>query len=208
MNDMIQELIRLWQRRNIQGFYCRDKADAAAKALEIIPQAATVGISGSMTLNQLELVKKLQGRGSKVFDQYAPGLSLEESLALRRKGAEAEIYLASANAVALTGELVFLSAYGNRISGVSYASNTIIICGVNKVVPGLNEALKRAREHATPLNCKRLGWNTPCFADGICRKDICLSPEYKRMCCQILIVEAEVMAGRLKVIMVGEELGY
>jgi len=209
MNNKIEGLIGLWQKRNILGFYCRDKAEVVAKALELIPQGAGVGISGSVTLEQLGLVKRLEERGNPVFNQYKPGLALEDNLALRRQGAtQADCYLASANAVSEKGELVFFSGYGNRIAGISYAKNVIVVCGINKLAPDLDGALKRAREHATPLNCKRLNWNTPCFKDGICRKDICLFPEYKRMCCQILIIEAEVMAGRVKVIMVGEELGF
>jgi hypothetical protein len=106
------------------------------------------------------------------------------------------------------GELVFFSAYGNRTAGISYARNVIVVCGINKLTKDLEAALNRARQYATPLNCKRLNWNTPCFQDGICRKEICLFPEYKRMCCQILIIEAEVVADRLKVIFVGEDLGF
>lgn len=208
MDQRIGSLINNWQKRNIQGFYCQNKEEAVDKILEIIPQTAAIGISGSLTLDQLGVLKRLGERGNCVFNQYAPGITREENLNIRRLGAQADFYLASANAIAVTGELVFFSAYGNRISGISNAKNVIIAASVNKIAQNLDEALRRAREYATPLNSKRLNWNTPCFKDGICRKDICLFPEYKRMCCQVLIIEAEVTPERLKVILVEENLGF
>jgi len=208
MDEKIVNLIKNWQKRNILGIYCDSKEQAADKILEIITPSASVGISGSQTLEQLGIVKRLEVRGNKVFNQYKAGISRDENLELRRQGAQADYYLASANAISLKGELVFYSGYGNRTAGISYAKNLIVVCGINKLTPNVDEALKRAREYATPLNCKRLNWNTPCFKDGICRKEICLFPEYKRMCCQVLIIEAEVTADRLKVVLVGENLGF
>lgn len=208
MEERINNLIKRWQKRNISAFFCNNKEEAVNKISEIIPLEATVGISGSVTLDQLTAVKHLEARGNKIFSQYKPGISREESLDLRKQGTLADYYLASANAISQGGELVFFSGYGNRTAGIAYAKNVIIVCGINKIAPTLEEALKRAREFATPLNCKRLNWNTPCVIDGICRREICLFPEYKRMCCQLLIIEAEVTPSRLKVILVNEALGF
>lgn len=208
MDTRINTLIGNWQKRNILAIYCEDKAKAADKILEIIPQGASVGFSGSQTLEQLGILKRLEARSNKVFNPYKTGISREENLEIRKLGSQADYFLASANAISLKGELVFFSGYGNRIAGVSYAKNVIVVCGINKITSNIDEALKRAREYATPLNCKRLNWNTPCFKDGICRKEICFFPDYKRMCCQILIIEAEVTPDRLKVILVGENLGF
>ena len=208
MDKRIDELINNWQKRNISGFYCKNKEQATDKILEVIPQSASIGISGSVTLDQLGIIKRLGDRGNNIFNQYKPGLSRENNLALRRLGTQADFYLASANAISESGELVFFSAYGNRISGISYARNVILVCGINKITPDLDQAIKRAREYVTPLNCKRLDWNGFCRNNGVCRKEICFSPEYKRMCCQILIIEAEVSPGRLKVFLVGGNLGY
>ena len=190
------------------GLFALDKEEAANKILEIIPASGSVGFSGSMTLGQLGIVKRLDARGNRVINPYKAGRAKEESLELRRQGAAADYYLASPNAVSEKGELVFFSAYGNRTAGISYARNVIVIAGINKLTPNIQSAVARSREYATPLNCKRLSWNTPCLEDGICRQEICLFPEYKRMCCQALIIEAEVAPDRLKVILVGENLGF
>ncbi|MDD5669635.1 MAG: lactate utilization protein, partial [Candidatus Omnitrophica bacterium] len=169
---------------------------------------ATVGLSGSQTLDQIGVVRGFESHKCEVFNQYKAGLSKEESREIRRKGISADYYLASPNAIAATGELVFFSAYGNRISGVANAKNVVLVAGINKITDSFPEAVKRAREYATPLNCKRLNWDTPCFKDGICRQSQCFFPEYKRMCCQILIIEAEIIPGRINVILTGESLGY
>lgn len=208
MKRRIENLIKRWQKRNISGFYYDNKDRAIDKILEIIPLSASVGISGSVTLDTLGIVKRLEGRGNKTFNQYKTEISRQESLELRKRGSRADYYLASANAISEKGELVFFSGYGNRTSGIAYADNLIVVAGVNKITPDIQAALKRAREHATPLNCKRLNWNSPCFKDGICREEICLFPEYKRMCCQVLIIEAEINPERMKVILIDEDLGF
>ncbi|MBM3250220.1 MAG: lactate utilization protein [Candidatus Omnitrophica bacterium] len=208
MEAMFEELIRLWKKRNIAGFSCADRESARQKILEMIPQNATIGFSGSVTLDELGIIRELASRGNQVFNPYLESLSREEGLEVRRRATQADYYLASANAVSQKGELVFFSGLGNRTAGVAYAKNLIVVCGINKLTPDLDSALKRAREYATPLNCKRLKWNTPCLADGICRKEICLFPEYRRMCCQILILEADALPDRMKVLLVEESLGF
>jgi len=191
MEQKIDTLVKDWQKKNISGLYCENKEKAKDKILEIIPVSSSIGFSGSVTLEQLDILKHLESRGNKIFNPYKTGLSRDESLELRRQGAQADYYLASANGISEKGELVFLSAYGNRTAGISYAKNVIIVSGVNKIAKNLDAALKRAREYATPLNYKRLNW-----------------PTDKRMCCQILIIEAEVTPDRLKVILIGETLGF
>jgi hypothetical protein len=185
------ELLDIWRKKNISGIFCAKKEDALNKILEAIPESASVGFSGSVTLEELGVIQKLEQRDNLVFNPYNPGISREESLNIRRIASGADFYLASPNAISETGELVFLSAYGNRISGISYAKNVIIVCGINKLTKNLDDALNRARQYATPLNYKRLNWDSS-----------------KIMICQTLIIEAEVTTDRLKVILVGENLGF
>ncbi|MCM8789955.1 MAG: lactate utilization protein, partial [Candidatus Omnitrophica bacterium] len=128
--------------------------------------------------------------GNKVFNQYKPGISREEKLKIRNQGAQADYYLSSANAISQNGEFVFLSAFGHRIAGIANAKNVIIVSGTNKLTVNLDDAIKRAKEYATPLNYQRLNWDAS-----------------KIMCCQDLIIEAEFAPGRLKVILIDEKLG-
>jgi len=208
VDKKIADLIECWNKRNIRGLYCSSREEAVNKILEIIPASASIGLSGSVTLEQLDIIRLLEARGNQVINQGKPGISRQESLELRRKGAQADYYLASANAISQNGELVFFSAFGNRSAGIAYAKNVIIVAGINKLTANIEEAMKRARDYATPLNCKRLDWDSACFKDGTCRKEICFSPVYKRMCCQIMVIEAEATPDRLQVILVGDNLGF
>ncbi len=208
MEKRIEELFKNWQMRNLKGFYFEKKDQVQEKILELIPKFTTVGFSGSQTLKQLEIIELLESRGNLVFNQYNSKLTPEESLKTRNQGAQADFYLCSANGIAQSGELVFFSAFGHRIAGIANAKNVIVVAGVNKITSGLDTAIIRAREYVTPRNCQRLNWDTPCFKDGRCHNEICFYPEYKRMCCQILIIEAEINPGRLKIILLGEDIGF
>ena len=208
LEKRLEDLLKNWKKRNIEGCYFEKKDPIRQRIFDLIPGNATIGFSGSQTLEQLEIIKMLEVRGNTVFNQYDPKLSRQESLELRKRGALADFYLCSANAIAQSGELVFFSAHGQRIAGIADAKNVIVVAGINKITDGLDSAIRRAREYATPLNSRRLKWNTPCFSEGKCRNEICFYPDYKRMCCQILIIEAELNPERLKVILAGEELGF
>ncbi|MDD4941231.1 MAG: lactate utilization protein [Candidatus Omnitrophica bacterium] len=207
MNEQMQQLLDNLKRRNFEALYCQTRDDVHAAIMDRIQESATVGFSGSQTLEQLEIVEMLQSRGNNVLNQYDPNLSRDESLRIRRLSIQSDCYLCSANAVSMAGELVFLSAYGHRIAAIAAASRVIVVCGTNKVVADRAAAIKRAREHAAPLNVKRLHWDTPCAKDGICHEDICFAPEYIRMCCQMFVLESEVDPERLTVIIAGETLG-
>jgi hypothetical protein len=191
VDKKIENLLQVWQKRNIQGIFCANKNDALKKILEIIPLTASVGLSGSVTLSELEVASRLEARRNQVFNQAKPGLSRQESMQLRQEGALADYYLVSANAISLNGEMVFLSAWGQRIAGIANAKNVIVVAGVNKLTTDLDAAVKRAKEYATPLNYKRLNWDAS-----------------RIMCCQTLVIEAEAVPDRLKIILVGESLGF
>jgi hypothetical protein len=208
MDQRITGLIANLKRRNINGIYVRSRKDAVNKIRQFILKESSVGISGSKTLDELGVVAHLEAAGYRVFNQYKPGISRKQSLRIRNLGSRADYFLTSCNAISRFGEMVFFSGYGHRTSGIANADNVIVVCGLNKITPDLDQALKRSREHATVLNCRRLDWKSACLKDGLCHKDICLEPDYKRMCCQLLIIESEVNPDRLKVIIVGETLGF
>lgn len=208
MEQRVANLIANLKRRNIEGIYLDSKDKAKERIKQSILKSSSVGISGSKTLDELGIVVDLEASNYEVFNQFKPGISREQIIQMRNLGSRADYFLTSCNAVSEEGELVFLSAYGHRSSGIANADNVIVVCGLNKIVSNLNQALKRSREQATVLNCKRLNWNAACLKDGLCRKEVCLAPDYKRMCCQVLIIESEINPERLKVIIVGEELGF
>lgn len=204
----VADLIANLNKRNIVGMYCEDKDAAHKKILEFVSESATVGFSGSQTLEQLEVIEMLESRGNLIYNQYDPQLSRDESMKIRKQGTMADFYLTSANAVSRQGELFFLTAYGHRSAGIADAKNVIVVIGRNKIAETAAAAMERARKVATPKNCQRLKWDTPCAVDGVCRSDVCFAPQYVRMCCQWLIIESEMNPDRLTVLIVGEDLGF
>ena len=75
---------------------------------------------------------------------------------------------------------------------------------MNKVVTDVESAVKRIRNIATPANTVRLERKTPCASTGRCAD--CLSPQ--TICCSTVITRYSLVPDRIKVVLVGEELGY
>jgi hypothetical protein len=80
----------------------------------------------------------------------------------------------------------------------------IVVAGVNKIVPDAAAAEQRIRTAAAPLNAKRLSCKTPCAVTGECAD--CRSEQ--RICCSTVILHQQRVSGRIKVLLVGEELGF
>ena len=75
---------------------------------------------------------------------------------------------------------------------------------MNKIVTDVEEGIKRVHNFASPPNTVRLGKDTPSAHYGHCGN--CLSEDC--ICCQTVITRKSRVPGRIKVILVGEELGY
>lgn len=193
------------ERRNTQVILVSDGEAATAKALEMIPKGATVGLGGSLTVQQIGLLKALRSGHYTLFDQYAKGLSPDESLQMRRKGLLADHFVTGTNAVTLDGRLVNLDGAGNRVAALTYGPRkVIVVVGRNKIVGDVDQALDRIWNLAAPLNAARLNRKTPCTETARCED--CSSPE--RICNHLLITERQTAPGRLTVILVDQDLGF
>ncbi len=201
-----REVIAALEKRRMQGSYAPTADIARKEVLETIPEGATVFRNGSMTTVGMGLwdeIRKISG--VKVIDPYDPGLSPEESLEMRRKGLSADVMIASSNAVTMDGELVNLDGMGNRVAAMCFGpEKVILVVGMNKVVPDLEEAMARVKHYAAPVNAIRLGLKNPCVEDGLCHD--CRSPQ--RICNMWSIIEGHMIKDRIHVKLVGENLGY
>jgi hypothetical protein len=116
----------------------------------------------------------------------------------------ADVFLTSANGLSLTGEMVNIDGYGNRVSAIVFGPKTVlVIAGMNKVCDTLEDAVTRARTVAAPLNQQRFMLDNPCTVTGTCadcKSQTCI-------CNQILITRHCRPVGRIKFILVGEDLG-
>ncbi len=202
-----ESVIQNLKKRNINGIYCRTTKEAVAEVCRMIPEGATVALGGSVTIMQSGLLDELRRKNIDLLDRYRSGITAEEVEAVMARGMTADVQLMSCNAVTSDGKLVNEDGRGNRVAGLIFGPKKVIMMvSVNKIVPSVEDGIKRIREIAAPLNCIRLGLDTPCVRTGFCDDDNCFPPE--RVCSQITIIESNRQKGRLTVVFVGEELGY
>lgn len=189
----------------IESLVVGSAGEASREVLAIIGNGATVGLGGSRTLEEIGLLEALRKGDYTLYDQYREGLGREESMHLRKQGTHADYFVSGSNAITEDGKIVNVDGLGNRLAGFCFGPGTVIIvAGRNKIVPDVDAALKRVRNVAAPMNAMRVGVKTPCVKTGKCTD--CDSPE--RICNLTLIIERQGIKGRMKVILINEDLGF
>ena len=202
--NLANTIIKNMAKKNMEGYYCATSAEAVEKALSLMPEGASGTWGGSMTLTECGLMDALKTANYEIIDRDT-AKTPEEARVMYSKQVMADYYLMSTNALTIDGELVNIDGRANRVSCLCWGpQNVIIIAGMNKVAPDVESAIKRVRNIAAPPNCVRLSKNTPCAQTGKCGD--CYSPE--SICSQILVTRRSSAPNRIKVILVGEELGY
>lgn len=196
-------LVKNLKSRHFEAYYCATKADALNKALELIPEESTVGWGGVMSAHQIGLIEALHKGNYRPIDREKC-TTPEEKLQAAKDSMFADIFLTGANALSLDGEMVNIDGTGNRVAAIVYGpKEVLVIAGMNKVSDTLEDAVTRARSVAAPLNQQRFGLNNPCTTTGTCadcKSETCI-------CNQILITRHCRPVGRIKFILVGEDLG-
>ncbi|MGP3777344.1 lactate utilization protein [Halanaerobium saccharolyticum] len=199
-----ENLIRNFEKRNIEAFYVKDSKAATAKVLELIKERTSVSWGGSMTLGEIGIFDKLKAGDYKLLDRATASNSAEKEK-IYHQALSADYYLMSSNAITQAGELVNVDGNGNRLAALIYGpKNVIIVAGMNKVTVDQESAVKRVRNQAAPANSVRLDQKTPCAKTGYCSS--CQIDD--TICCQTVITRRSRQDGRIKVILVGEELGF
>ena len=174
---------------------------------EIIPKVNPKSISwgGSMTFTASGLYEALKDDPSyHILDTYDKSLTPEEMVERRRQSLLVDLFITGTNAVTETGMLVNLDMIGNRICGMTFgAKHVIILVGRNKIVPDLDEAMFRIKNYVAPANAMRLDKKTPCAKTGYCED--CKSPD--RICNTWTVTEKSFPKGRVRVVLINEDLG-
>lgn len=208
--NQAETIIKNLAKRKMQGFYCENVEDAKKKLVELLAQSGdntsskkTVGYGGSMTLDENGFKDAVKAAGHELIirENYKTAEELKEC---KSKLVNADAFLMSTNAITLDGELVNIDGRGNRVSFLIYGpESVIIIAGMNKVVSNIEDGIRRVRNVATPPNCVRLNCKTPCAVTGKCGE--CFGDS---ICCQFVVTRMSRVPDRIKVILVGQELGY
>ncbi len=197
-------LVKNLQSRHFEAYYCADKAAALEKALELIPKGATVGWGGAHSCEEIGLMEALNAGEYNAIDR-SKCKTPEEKLQAMKDCMFADVFLTGANGLSLDGQMVNIDGTGNRVAAIVYGpAMVLVVAGMNKVMDTLEDAITRARTVAAPINKQRFPNQTPCEVTGTCGD--CKSAEC--ICNQILITRNSRPAGRIKFILVGEDLGF
>ena len=174
-------------------------AAEAAAYLDSAIDGTTVGIGGSMTVQQMGLHEKLAAH-NEVHWHWTDGPEA------RAKAAHADVYITSANGLTENGEVINIDGAGNRVASTLYGHKRVyFIIGRNKLAPTYDEALWRARNIASPKNAQRLGKKTPCAVKGDRCYD-CKSPD--RICRSLVVLWGPPIGMETEVVLVDEDLGF
>ena len=205
MNELLQKAAEGLKRRGFDVAVFSSSAEATDYILADIPEGASVAVGGSMTVQQLALHERLRERGHAVLWHWE--VPPQERPALLHRAMACDAYLCSANALTEDGLIVQIDGNGNRVGAMCYGPQTVhVVVGRNKLVSGgEQQAVRRIKQIACPLNARRQGLNTPCAAiDGGCDMTQCKSS----MCSVTASFERAPGGKRTQVVLIDEDLGY
>ena len=201
-------------KNNMEFYYAETKNDVRDIVKSLIKKGDVITNGGTMTMAECGIADLLRSPDYTYLDRT--GKSREEAEEIYIQAFSADVYISSSNAITEDGVLYNVDGNSNRVAAIAYGpKSVIIIAGYNKIVQNLNEAEIRVKRESAPPNCVRLDCPTPCRETGECvslskttgqMTDGCAGDG--RICCNYLISAKQRHKGRIKVILVGEELGY
>ncbi|NLB79112.1 MAG: lactate utilization protein [Clostridiaceae bacterium] len=205
INKQITRTMDNLVKNNMTAVFVENKDQVVAEVAEYIKEGEQVSVGGSMTLFETGIIDNLRSGRYNFLDRYMENMSRAQMDEIFRKSFFSDTYLTSTNAITENGELYNVDGYGNRVAAMIYGpKSVIVVAGINKIVKDLDQAVERVRRIAAPANSIRLDKNTPCTKTGYCvdcKKD-------DRICCSYTVLGHQKQKNRIKVILVGESLGY
>ena len=158
--ETITRTIGALKNRGINAELVNTDSDALKLITARIPEGAEVMTGGSTSLDQIgftELLKSGEHKWKNLKQELMAEKDPAKQGSLRVKATGAEYFIGSVQAVAETGEIVVASATGSQIPAYAFnARNVVWVVGAHKIVRSLEEALRRVREHALPLETARM----------------------------------------------------
>ena len=199
-----ETVIKNLKRRNMEGYYCETSEEAVELVRSMIPAGDSITWGGTVTFGETGVKAALEQGDWRMIDR-ATATTPEEKREMWRDRTSADWFFMSANALTLDGELVNIDGNSDRLSLLLHGpEHVVVLVGMNKLVADVDAGFKRIRTVTCPLNAARLHTNTPCEVAGVCSE--CHSE--RCMCCQMVVTRHSRHAGRIKVILIGESLGY
>ncbi len=216
MENIINKTAKNLKTNNMVPFVVETKDEILPLLKKLIMEGSSVGVGGSVTLDEISVIPFLREGPYKFFDRYAEGLSRPEAVEIMRQALLADVFLTSSNAVTENGELYNVDGNGNRVAALCFGpKNVIVVIGANKIVKDIKAAEQRVKKIASPKNCNRLSLESPCAKLGECVSiekserqmcDGCNSES--RICCSYVVSAYQRNKDRIKVIICKENMGY
>ena len=203
-DSMADKLCKSLTKRNFDAGYFSDSESAVEAVISSLPDECSVSWGGSETLKQAGFHDALRAGQFNLLDREKAETT-EETDEIYHKALSCDYYFMGTNAITADGKLVNIDGRGNRLAALIYGpAHVIIVAGMNKVVKDEQEALYRVKNIASPQNSLRLSRDTPCAKTGFCGD--CLSPDC--ICSNTVITRRSMTPGRIKIVLIGEQLGY
>lgn len=201
-----EHVIQEMKKRNFEAFYCETGKEALEKALSLMEKGTVVASGGSVSIGEIGLLDYVKNHPEEyTYLDRSAAKSPEEAREIHAKSMLSDYYLMSTNAFTADGQLVNIDGNGNRVSCLCFGpKHVIIVAGMNKMTPSVEAAYERIRQEACPPNCIRLNLDTPCGKTGFCKE--CLSNS--SICASFVTTRMSRYPDRIKVILVGEALGF
>ena len=198
-------LIEKLEKKGFAAQYAPTTEQGRDAVLSLIPQGSTVGLNGGQTLAQIGVIDTLLGGEYNVINPFEAGLAPADSLKRRKQGLLADVMVSSTNAITEEGELVNVDGSGNRVAGMIFGPDKVVIAaGMNKVVPDTHEAWRRIKQYARPMNNARLELPNPCVETGFCHE----CNNKTRICNYYTVIRRSFVPGRICIVLIGANLGY
>lgn len=201
-------------RNNMEFWYAETKEDVKSIVESLLKKGDVITNGGTVSMAECGIADLLRSPDYTYLDRT--GKSREEVEEIYIKAYSADVYISSSNAITEDGVLYNVDGNSNRVSAIAYGpKSVVIIAGYNKIVKNLDEAVMRVKRESAPPNCIRLDCPTPCKETGECISLLRTGSQITdgcsgdgRICCNYLISAKQRQKNRIKVILVGEELGY
>lgn len=200
-----KNLISAIEKRNMTAYYCENKEACLQKVLEILPEGCTIAWGGSESIKEAGIPDAVKESGKYTVYDRAKYLSPRQVKEFNKLAFSSDYYFMSSNAITLDGMLMNIDGNGNRVANLIFGpEHVIVVVGMNKVVPTIEDAYDRIRNIASPPNTIRLRKNTPCSKLGKCGD--CYSDDC--ICNQIVITRRSREKERIIVLLVNDNLGF
>ena len=197
---LAEKLMKEFGKRNFEGFYCKTKEDAINTIRDILPENALVSCGGSASLQEIGLIEVLTDGNYTFLNPNGAGNAADKDV-IAHKALASDYYFMSANAISESGELVNTDGYGNRVGALIFGpKKVIVVAGLNKVESNLDAAINRVKTCAARKILLRFKQDYSSLEE--------LSEAAEAACSQLVITGKSAIKGRIKIILVGESLGF